>query len=89
MDTSDQICKECPGSHRCQLVYAKMGSPDIPPVTRQVIAAFLMPLAALIGGWVITERLLATRSGAVFGPLAGIGCAILALVFGRIWCRKV
>mgnify|MGYP006886001191 CR=1 FL=1 len=53
-----ESCEGCSHAHDCKKVYEHLGSMDSPPITREVLVAFLLPIlvftAALGGfGWLL------------------------------------
>jgi len=57
-----ESCEGCSHAHDCKKVYEHLGSMDSPPITREVLIAFLLPLlvftAALGGfGWLLKDAM--------------------------------
>jgi len=86
-------CKECRSRDTCRQVVRKIGHSPGPPVTRQVVVAFGIPLLVFIDGFAAAEGALRnmTAHGAWATWLAagiGLGLAALAVAVGRAWLRR-
>jgi len=85
MTALNDTCKDCHSFDRCRAVYGRLGCDDIPPLTGQVVAAFLVPQLAFLVGWVCVDRLGPSK---VIGPLVGLLLAGLAVLWARTWISR-
>lgn len=84
--TQQEFCQVCNQKHDCRKVYRELGSADGPPVTAQVVLAFLLPLVVFIACLGGAERMLAgiinegpvlTAASVLLALLATFACIVL------------
>lgn len=91
MHELDDHCNGCKQAERCRQVYVRLAQDDMPAIGRQVIFAFLMPLAGLFGGWVFTDWLFSFKgwpAGRAIGFTIGLIVAGCCVIIGRMDLKR-
>ncbi|HSV26621.1 MAG TPA: hypothetical protein VLH60_01905 [Sedimentisphaerales bacterium] len=88
-DKLEDSCVGCLQKNQCKAAWHRVGDTDVPPVWTKVFVAFVLPLAALVVGLVLTERLargyFASETTVGLISLAGaVVAAAAVMLLGRL-----
>ena len=89
-DKVEDSCAGCLQKDQCKAAWHQLGGANVPPVWSKVFVAFVLPLAALVAGLVLTERLARGYfvSEMTVGLISLAGAAVAATVvmlLGRLF----
>lgn len=85
---TDSYCSQCGHKETCQQVYAKLGEYEGPSVVRDVLIAFVLPIAVFMASFAGFERLLRPRLSEPLliaaAAAAALGVSVLLILIVKV-----